>query len=232
MSVRYAALIRHGAYHQREDTPSALQPHPLTREGRAQARACGVELVEILRQNEWALDPLAWSSRQLRAWETGKEALGVLAEAGFPCRIEQTGRLSERSLGSAANLATREIETVLAADPRFGPPPPGWKSDSDYRLPLQGAESLAMAGRRVADLLVQTMQNRPETEGPQLTLFFGHGASFRHAACNLGLLAQPEIAQLSMYHAKPLLVCYNPDGTWEHFSGTWKRRSGKNSVTD
>lgn len=45
MSVQRLALVRHGDYAQRAETPSALQPYPLTAKGeaevRTQARAFG-----------------------------------------------------------------------------------------------------------------------------------------------------------------------------------------------
>lgn len=231
--TRFAALIRHGAYHQRDGAPSALQPFPLSAEGEAQARDCGSELVQLLRDCDWQLDPVLHSSCQLRAWQTARIAADVLAEEGFAnSGIRQSPALSERGLGSAANLTVAEIEAVLAQDPRFPPPPPGWKSDRNYRLPLQGAESLAEAGRRVADYLRETMTARPSGGPPVLTLFFGHGASFRHAAFELGLLAEQEIARISMYHARPLRLCYMGDDRWAHCGGSWKPRRGEEPAMD
>ena len=232
MSDRYVALIRHGAYHQRPGVPSALQPWPLTDDGRAQARACGQEIAALVQDRGWALNPVAHSSCQLRAWETARIALEVLAGAGHPCRIEQSPSLAERALGSAANLTLDEIAQALADDPRFAPPPPGWKSDSAYCLPLDGAESLDMAGRRVAAQLSRIVAAEPPAARPDLTLVFGHGASFRHAACELGVLARAQVPRLSMYHARPLLLCYKADGTWVHFAGAWKERAPKDDVTD
>ncbi len=118
---------------------------------------------------------------------------------------------------------------MLETDPRFEAPPPGWKSDSDYCLPLEGAESLMMAGKRVADHLTRSVTDKaPGT----LTLFFGHGASFRHAAHLLGVLNRDEIARFSMHHAQPLQICHNPDGTWAHSGGTWKIRRQKDRSLD
>lgn len=231
MTDRFVALIRHGAYHQRPDTPSALQPYPLTEGGRVQAQACGDTLVRILDENGWALDEAAWSSPQLRAWETAQLALSRLSHAGHEASVTQTPALSERSVGSAANLTLSEIEEVLNADPRFEAPPPGWKSNSDYQLPLHGAESLMMAGARVADHLRQ-ITSGPAPARPTLTLCFGHGASFRHAAFHLGVLTRDRIAQLSMYHARPLLLCYNAQGTWRHCGGSWKVRGRKDIPLD
>jgi len=117
------ALIRHGAYEQLKNVPSALQPFPLTEEGelevRHQARAFG----------EW-----------LKHFE------------GEP-QIRSYSALCERSVGAVANLPIDEIELVMTLDPRFETPPENWKSDSYYCLPFDGAESLMQAGQRVADHL-------------------------------------------------------------------------------
>lgn len=224
-----AALIRHGAYFQRDNAPSALQPFPLTREGEAQACACGKELATLLEHKGLMLAPFVHCSRQLRAWQTARIACDVLAELGHTAEIIQTPALAERSVGSAANLTLNEIENVLADDPRFDAPPPGWKSDSHYCLPLDGAESLMMAGERVARHLQETMASASEGT---MTLFFGHGASFRHAAYLLGVLEQRKIARVSMYHGRPLQVCRNADGTWAHTGGEWKIRQSKDPALD
>lgn len=232
MSPRFVALIRHGAYAQRKDTPSALQPYPLTADGLAQATECGQTLAALLDAEGWALDPVAHCSRQLRAWQTATQALEHLDRAGHPARLEQNAALSERAVGSAANLTLSEIEDIVAADPRFAPLPAGWKSDSHFCLPLQGAESLMMAGARVADYLHATMAAQTPPQQPSLTLFFGHGAAFRHAAHHLGLLDIQEIPKISMYHARPLLLCYKGEGEWQHYGGSWKPRGTTDPLTD
>lgn len=229
MTGPQAALIRHGDYHQRSGVPSALQPFPLTAKGEEQARTCGEDLAELIARDKLSLDPVVHCSCQLRAWQTARIACDVLAGHGHKVEINQTPALAERSVGSAANLTMDEIEAVLEADPRFDAPPPDWKSDSDYCLPLQGAESMMMAGKRVAAHLKQSMADK---EPGTLTLFFGHGASFRHAAHLLGVLEQQEITRLSMYHALPLRICHNPDGTWSHSGGEWKIRQLRDPPLD
>ncbi|MDV7145319.1 histidine phosphatase family protein [Tropicimonas sp. TH_r6] len=228
--AHHIALIRHGAYHQRANVPSALQPFPLTKGGKTQARACGAEIAKILRETGLELDPVLYSSCQLRAWQTAKIAREVLSETGCKItKITQKPALSERALGSAANLSVAEIEAVLTEDPRFETPPAGWKSDSDYCLPLQGAESLMQAGARVAEQLRGIAETGRDG---WLTLVFGHGASFRHAAHHLGLLAREEIARLSMYHARPLRLCYTDDGKWTRSGGAWKQRRRDETAMD
>ncbi len=231
--LNLAALIRHGDYHQRAGAPSALQPFPLTDAGVAQARACGDQIAALLDRHGVMLDPVIHCSPQLRAWQTASEIAGRLCTHGHnSLDIRETPALSERGLGSAANLTVEEIETVLAADPRYPPAPPGWKSDSHYCLPLHGAESLMDAGARVARHLRDTIEpRRPDAPG-LLTLFVGHGASFRHGAHHLGVLPYEQIAAHSMHHARPLLLCYNARVSWRHFDGAWKKRPIKEEPLD
>ncbi|WP_163846950.1 histidine phosphatase family protein [Pseudooceanicola aestuarii] len=220
----YVAFLRHGAYRQRADAPSARQPFPLTEEGLAQARAGADRLAAMLAARGLVPAPVIHSSCQLRAWQTAE---AVRLRLGAQVRtLRQTSALAERGLGSAANLTVAEIEAVLAADPRHPAPPPGWKSDRDYRLPLEGAESLAEAGARVAAHLQATLQSG------RVVVHVGHGAAFRHACCHLGLLAPERIAALSMYHAEPLLFCYQPHGSWRHLAGQWKVRAPKEEPID
>lgn len=227
---RYIALIRHGAYHQRAETPSALQPHPLTHDGVAQARACADMVRDLQAAHGLELHHVAYSSCQLRAWQTARETTTMLRAHGPGFDIVQTEALSERSLGSAANMTVAEVEAALDRDPRFEAPPEGWKSNSTYCLPLQGAESLMMAGARVAGFLSRLARD-PVTAG-KLTLTFGHGAAYRHAAHLLGVMTRQEIVAHSMYYARPLLLCYNEDGTWSHCGGAWKRRSSTETPLD
>ena len=232
MTPRYVALIRHGDYHQRPGAPSALQPFPLTEKGHAQARACGEEIAQLLNETGWRLDPVAYSSLQLRAWQTARGAAAVLSSKGHVIQVEQTPDLSERALGSAANLTLQEIETALRDDPRFDAPPPGWKADRDYQLPLQGAESMRSAGARVAGWLRRAVAQDTACETPTLTLVFGHGAAFRHAAHDLGFLSVDDISKFSMYHARPLLLCYKDHARWEHVGGAWKPRARQDTAPD
>ena len=105
-------------------------------------------------------------------------------------------------------------------------PPSGWKSDSDYQLPLQGAESLMQAGQRVARHVTCRMQAPAETAGMGvLKVFVGHGAAFRHAAHHMGILTRNDIARLSMFHAQPVFVEWDGDGIWRHVDGEWKVRN-------
>lgn len=227
---RLAVLIRHGAYHQRAGAPSALQPFPLTETGLEQALACAESVLELARRHGARLDPVIHSSPQLRAWQTARGLADRLQDYGVRiAEIREVPELSERSVGTVANLTVAEIESVLAADPRYLPPPPGWKADSAYRLPFPGAESLSEAGLRVAGYLQMAME---ASQPDRMTLFVGHGASFRHAACHLGVMPWAQIPALSMYHARPLLLCYNAGGKWQHLDGAWKIRPAREDPQD
>lgn len=225
-----AALIRHGDYHQRGGAPSALQPFPLTSDGMGQTIICAQIIHQMLRRHDLTTAPIIQCSPQLRAWQTADGIATHLRKLGHHIDdLYQTPALSERSVGTLANLTVAEIEAVLENDPRHHAPPKGWKSDSAYCLPYPGAESLTQAGARVAAHIQDTLTTTPSDI---LQLFIGHGASFRHGAHHLGILTQKEIAQLSMHHAQPLLIRYNRHGIWEHFDGSWKVRPVYEDVAD
>ena len=132
--------------------------------------------------------------------------------------------LAERSVGSVANLTIQQIEDIVNVDPRYDPLPEGWKSDSRFCLPFQGAESLLQAGERVAGHLKKTMQRLGERATQDtVQVFVGHGAAIRHAAYVLGVLRFEDIAELSMFHAEPVYVEYRETG-WKHVAGDWKIR--------
>ena len=229
-----AALIRHGEYRQLPKTPGAHQPFPLTKKGQKQAQKASVTLRKAIKNNRWAVSAQVNSSRLLRAWQTAQIITGELTDL-FPVSplLNSFDDLAERGLGSAANLTIEQIETIIHEDPRFSDLPPGWKSNSRFCLPLQGAESLLEAGERVASHLDKQMKILIEqTEADTLKLFMGHGAAFRHAAYHLGVLSYEQIAQLSMYHAEPVFLEYLSDGSWQHIDGKWKVRAKRSGYND
>jgi broad specificity phosphatase PhoE len=228
-----AALLRHGDYHQLGDTPSALQPFPLTDVGVKQAERAITLLQETLKIFHWEICPVIDSSRLLRGWQTAEVIRkGLQSSFSIPHEIAEFDELAERGLGSAANLTQNHIESVLQKDPRFELPPPGWKSDSYYQLPLQGAESLMQAGVRVAkhlDLRLTELQQQVKVD--TVKLFVGHGAAFRHAAHYLGVISFDQIAALSMHHCRPVFL-ERVAGTWRHLAGEWKVRSKGEAFVD
>ena len=217
-----AALIRHAEYQQLADTPSAHQPFPLTEKGSVQAFDMASNLSEQCQSNGWEIDKQIHSSRLLRAWQTANI---VAQQLGHEYIVKQFDELAERSMGSAANLTIQQVENAVLNDPRFDPLPADWKSNSEFRLPLQGAESLLQAGKRVAAHLNKNMQQLSvQTEIDTVRLFVGHGAAIRHAAYHLGVLQFDDIARLSMYHATPVYIEYTQSG-WRHVAGEWKVRA-------
>lgn len=229
-----AALLRHGDYFQLPETPSALQPFPLTARGVEQAERSVTLLRGALEMFGWVLHPVVESSRLLRAWQTAEVICETLErQDGEPMEIEQFDDLAERSLGAGNNLSRQQIEAAIKADPRCDPLPADWKANSHFRLPLQGAESLMQAGRRVAvhlDARLAALQQ--EVERDTVKLFVGHGAAFRHAAHHLGVLRFEQIAQLSMHHCRPVFLEREFAGSWTHLTGEWKRRAAGEPVTD
>lgn len=227
MSRLYAALIRHGEYLQLPDTPSAHQPFPLTECGMVQAKGLAGSLRQFCDERAVQIHPVIDSSHLLRAWQTAE----ILNEDfwlhdNMQATIESYEALAERAVGtSAANLTVKQIEDVLRQDARYTEPPPDWKADSHYCLPFAGAESLLMAGQRVAGHISQRMaQLHGQGSTNCLKLFIGHGAAFRHAAHQLGVLALDELAGLSMYHARPVFLQFQHGGDWKHTAGDWKIR--------
>ncbi|MGI9321217.1 MAG: histidine phosphatase family protein, partial [Thiogranum sp.] len=210
MARLFAALIRHGEYAQLPNTPSAHQPFALTDTGRAQAYDAASELYDVIGKNTWSLIASIDSSRLLRGWQTAQLISARLQSLGLPeSRVDSFDALAERSVGSAANLSVDRIVELVHQDPRYPDPPADWKANSHYRLPLQGAESLLEAGERVAAHLVARMNEiRGEITADSLKVFVGHGAAFRHAAFQLGILQFEQIAQLSMYHTRPVYLEY------------------------
>lgn len=230
MTSQYAAFIRHGDYDQIEDAPSAYQPFGLNDAGFDQAEE-GAELLQnLINKHGFTPDPIVHSSSLLRAWQTA----GIFCEnVNGLKRTSSFDSLAERGVGAVANLGVNAIEEILEADPRFEVPPENWKSNSYYRLPFIGAESLMEAGLRVAKHVRETMEKQPVVEGQKrLKLFVGHGAAFRHAAYHLGVLRFEEIAKLSMYHATAIILEMKPDGKWHHVAGKWKVRTAKEGYTD
>lgn len=219
--TRLIALIRHGDYEQLAKTPSALQPYPLTDEGAEEVRQQARRFRDWLEQQDIRPSAEVHCSTLLRAWQTAQLYMEELADlfSSTP-ELHSFPDLCERRVGSVANLSTGEIERILELDPRFEPAPKGWKSDSHYRLPLEGAESLMDAGARVACHL-RLCAAAPERG---LQLVFGHGAAFRHAAHHLNVIEFDDIKRLSMYHGHPVVLQQDPLTGWSHHSGEWKIR--------
>ena len=230
---RIAAIIRHGDYHQMQDAPSAHQPYPLNADGENHACEAAVIIDATLQQHNWSLCPEIDCSHMLRGWQTADIIADRLStRVAQQLRLQSFDELAERSVGCAANLTTGAIREIIKNDPRYRELPQDWKSNSEYCLPLQGAESLLEAGERVAGHLLQRMSGLPDEGVDTLKLFVGHGAAFRHAAFHLGVLEYDQIARLSMYHGRPVLLEFPGDGSCMHIEGEWKVRSASSPYID
>ncbi len=226
MTAPVFALIRHGDYAQRANTPSAHQPWPLTELGMQQARELAETLVSLANAHDWQLSNTLYSSPLCRASQTAQ-----ILKAHWPVAsdVVEEAALCERSLGAGNNLTVDEIETALTQDPRITTWPADWKSNSRFRVPLAGAESLLASGERVAHWL-QTCE--AETPDNTLVPVVGHGAAFRHAAYVLGALTFDEIKALSMYHAQPVCLQRSSEGGWTAVAGAWKVRTNHSEYRD
>ncbi len=214
---QFICVLRHADYQQPRDVPSAWLPYPLTEAGVSQSKQAAVVISDFLGRAGLEADPVLDASHMLRAWQTAK----IISDELGLGEIEEFPGLAERSVGAAANLTVDEIEAILATDPRYEVPASGWKSSTYYRLPFQGAESLAEAGRRVADHL---LRRYGEMSGPGVKIVVAHGASIRHAAMHMGLLTPETVGSVSMYHASPLFF-FEQGGTWQIAEGEWKQRN-------
>ncbi|MFT5082636.1 MAG: 2,3-bisphosphoglycerate-dependent phosphoglycerate mutase [Lentisphaeria bacterium] len=238
MTEVYIALVRHGEYHQLDSAPSALQPFPLSVAGEQQAHACANILLTLAKALGVNIAPVIHCSVLLRAWQTARILCGELnRRAVKPAKftLVETEQLVERSVGPLANLASNEIERIVANDPRHQNLPLNWKSDSGFCLPYAGAESLMQAGERVAAYITSVVERDSHIAPvgpPLLHVVIGHGAAMRHAAHHLGVLAFERIAQLSMHHASPVIIKYCEGGAWEHVDGNWKERSLNQGFAD
>ena len=219
------AFIRHGAYHQRHNTPSALQPFPLTQEGELEVRRQARMFGDWLQANDLQLAPVVDSSTLLRAWQTADLYIQELRNffSDTP-KIESYTALCERSVGAVANLTIEEIEQVMRDDPRFAEPPKSWKSDSHYCLPFDGAESLMQAGLRVADHVKHYCDHSTSND---IKLIVGHGASIRHAAYTLDVFAFDSIKKLSMHYGHPVVLEFASHGASVQLFGDWKQRQSQ-----
>ncbi|MEM5582760.1 histidine phosphatase family protein [Roseibium sp. AS2] len=233
MTDRFAILVRHADYLQKPETPSALQPYALSGQGREQAREAGAELSALAADHGWQVSPEVFCSRQQRAWQTATLLAQVFSEkTGARLRVTEDAALAERSVGAFANMTVAEIEQVLAEDPRLASPPQDWKANSHYTLPVEGAESLMDAGRRVATFLRDRISSLASDPGANAQIYVGHGAAFRHAAHDLGVLGFDDIRKLSMHHARPVVLKFSPVTGWSHFGGAWKERRPLETALD
>lgn len=231
MGRRIAAIVRHGDYHQMAGAPSAHQPFPLNTSGKKHAAEAADIIDQIQQKNGWSIATEIDCSQMLRAWQTA-DIIAQTLHAQHKWQLQSFDELAERCVGCAANLTAEQIVKIIHDDPRYDELPQNWKSNSEYRLPLQGAESLLDAGKRVAEHLILRLSMLPANAPDMLQLFVGHGAAFRHAAFHLGVMEYDDIARLSMFHGRPVFIEFLADGRWTHIAGEWKIREINSDFRD
>ena len=223
---RIAAFVRHGHFDRPDDLASAHSLFPLSAKGREQARRAAGPILELCREIGLELDPRIESSQLLRAWQTANLVAEALTErTAKRFHVLQRDELIERGLGSCANMSFDQIRAMLACDPRLGPLPRGWRRMPEFRLPVQGAESLMQAGARTATRVAASIDSIP-AEDPRdlLRLFVAHSGCLRHAAVQLGALDVRTVAGLSMDFTQAVLIEKLPNGDWVHIAGQFKKR--------
>jgi probable phosphoglycerate mutase len=169
-------LLRHGETEFNvEGRLQGQQDSPLTARGRAQARAHGVLLGELIAEPEtWRVvaSPLG------RALDTARLAC---AELGLPeAAIETDPRLREIAYGEWEGLTYAEIEVRNSDD---------WaaRQRDPWRYVVPGGESYEMVAARAGDFLNEVRGN---------TIVVSHGGTGRVLRGLYGRLAPPEIKTL------------------------------------
>jgi 2,3-bisphosphoglycerate-dependent phosphoglycerate mutase len=223
---RIAAFVRHGHFHRPEGVASAHSLFPLSEKGREQARHAADPILELCEELGVELDQRIETSQLLRAWETANWIAESLAtRTGKRFHVLARDELVERGLGSCANMTFDAIRAMLAADPRLGILPENWRRMPEFRLPVQGAESLMQAGARTATRVATSLDSIP-AEDPRdlMRLFVAHSGCLRHAAVQLGAIDVRVVPGLSMDFAQAVFVEKLPNGDWVHIAGQFKKR--------
>ena len=223
---RIAGLVRHGHFERPDGVASAHSLFPLSELGRDQARQAADPILEYCEELGLELDPRIESSQLLRAWETANLIAKALSErTGQRFHVQQRDEMIERGLGSAANLTFDKIQAMLAADPRLGALPRGWRRMPEFRLPVQGAESLMQAGARTAARIATSLNSIPANDSRDLMrLFVAHSGCLRHAAVVLGAIDVRVVPGLSMDFAQSILIEKLSGGDWVHIAGQFRKQ--------
>lgn len=223
---RFAAFVRHGHFARPEGVASAHSLFPLSEEGREQARHASGPILEFCEDLGIELDPRIEASQLLRAWETANLiAESLTTRTGQRFHVLQRDELVERGIGSCANMTFDAIREMLTSDPRLGVLPEGWRRMPEFRLPVQGAESLMQAGARTATRVATSLGSIPDEDPRDLMrLFVAHSGCLRHAAVQLGALDVRVVSGLSMDFTQAVFLEKLPNGDWVNVAGQFKKR--------
>lgn len=221
-----AAFVRHGHFDRPDEVASAHSLFPLSAKGEEQARRAAGPILGFCEEFDLELDSRIESSQLLRAWQTAKwiaESLEARLDRHFD--VLQRDELIERGLGSCANLTFTRIREMLEADPRIGPLPVNWRRTPEFRLPVQGAESLMQAGARTAARVAASIDSIPDDDPRDvMRLFVAHSGCLRHAAVQLGAIDVRAVPGLSMDFTQTVLIEKLRNGDWVHVAGQFKKQ--------
>jgi len=223
---RIAAFVRHGHFERPDDVASAHSLLPLSPKGAEQARRAIDPILDFCEEFDLSLDSRIECSQLLRAWQTAKRiAESLEVRLGRRFDVLQRDDLIERGLGSCANLTFARIRELIAADPRLGPLPANWRRIPEFRLPVQGAESLMQAGARAAARVSASIDSIPAEDARDvMRVFVAHSGCLRHAAVQLGAIDVRTVPGLSMDFAQTVLIEKLPNGDWVHIAGQFKKQ--------
>ncbi|HIF94587.1 MAG: phosphoglycerate mutase family protein [Myxococcales bacterium] len=222
---RVAAFVRHGHFDRPDQVASAHSLFPLSATGRDQARNAADPILDCCEELGLELDLRIEVSQLLRAWETAN----LIAESlhnrtGKRFHVIGHNELVERGMGSCANMTFDAVRDILAEDPRLGPLPEGWRRMPEFRLPVQGAESLMQAGARTAARVATSLDSIPAEDSRDLMrLFVAHSGCLRHAAVALGALDVRIVPGLSMDFAQTIYLEKLLNGDWIQLAGQFKK---------
>ena len=223
---RVAAFIRHGHFDRPENVASAHSLFALSATGRDQARNAVDPILDCCEELGLEIDSRIEASQLLRSWETANLIAEALASrTGRRFHVLARDELVERGLGSCANMTFDRIHEMLSDDPRLPPLPEGWRRMPEFRLPVQGAESLMQAGARTAARVATSLDSIPADDSRDvMRLFVAHSGCLRHATVALGALDVRVVAGLSMDFAQSVFVEKLPNGDWIHVAGQFNKR--------
>jgi len=225
MSRLIAVFLRHAQLEQPKGVPAANLPHGLTAKGEDQAADAAQRLHALAEEMDFKIDDDLECGASQPVWQTA----AILGEelddlTGRRYRAVERSELMGRSLGGAANLTVKQIETLIAEDPRFTKPPKAWLSNPAYRPPFPGAETLGAAGERAGGFIKRRAEEMwPHLTGDTLKVFVGHGATLVQAAAWLGAIPAKTAAQKVLPHAHWALIEFRASGRCTLLSAAWRK---------
>jgi len=225
MSRLIAVFMRHAALKQPAGVPGTNLPFPLTAAGESQASKAAARLHALADKMDCKIDDDIECSPNQGAWQTAAILAEDLEETTFRgYRAVERAELAGRSLGSAGNLKTAQLDALIAEDPRFTKPPKNWLTQTNYRSPFAGAETLGAAGERVGDYVRRRVEEMwPHLTGDTLKLFIGDSSALIHAAAHLGAIPDKRAPQLSLANASWALIEFRASGRCTLLSADWRK---------